>query len=236
MADDVKAATVTAAKRLLDEQEVEQGVSWLGARLREPSTYAGLGAIAGAAAFFHLIPNGNSTDVVKYVTTIGMALGGLIAVLLPESKSGGKKPNPLGMGVVIFAAALAASAPQPARAQSATVTGVNAALSAQAQQLLGVLNQIGSFVGQFASGDLNAAIADANAQTPANATAAACWQTIAKIAPAQIPQGAALAYLKQRVLDLQGLYTPMHSYCPGVAPAFLKLYDQALMLETQLNL
>jgi hypothetical protein len=63
-----------------DKAELEQDVSWLGARLREPSTYAGLAAVL---AMLHL-----STDpgLVHSLSMIGMGLGGVIAFLLPEGE------------------------------------------------------------------------------------------------------------------------------------------------------
>lgn len=69
------------------QAQAEREISWLGARLREPSTYAGLGTLASAAAFFHLIPAGSGIDLVKYVTMVGMGIGGVIAIALPEKGS-----------------------------------------------------------------------------------------------------------------------------------------------------
>ena len=61
-----------------DKAALEKDVSWLGARLREPSTYAGLAAML---AMLHL-----STDpgLVHSLSMIAMGLGGVIAFLLPE--------------------------------------------------------------------------------------------------------------------------------------------------------
>jgi len=92
----------------IDQQKVQAEISWLGARLREPSTYAGLSSLAAAAALFHLIPSGDGTDLVKYVTMIGMGVGGLIAILLPEP--GRARPRPPGPNVgstAVIALALA---------------------------------------------------------------------------------------------------------------------------------
>lgn len=105
----------------IDQQKVEAEISWLGARLREPSTYAGLSSLAAAAALFHLIPSGAGTDLVKYVTMIGMGIGGLIAILLPEAGRGKPKlPGPpiSSVGVIALALALASLAAMlPAHAQ-----------------------------------------------------------------------------------------------------------------------
>jgi hypothetical protein len=53
-------------------------VAFLLARLKEPSTYAGLGAIL-AAAGLHPRP-----DLLAAATNAAMALAGLAAVLIPE--------------------------------------------------------------------------------------------------------------------------------------------------------
>ena len=105
----------------IDQQKVEAEISWLGARLREPSTYAGLSSLAAVAALFHLIPDGSGANLVKYITMIGMGVGGLIAILLPEA--GGAKPklpgpNISSVAVIALAVALgSAAAILPAYAQ-----------------------------------------------------------------------------------------------------------------------
>lgn len=118
-------------------------------------------------------------------------------------------------------------------AQTSTVP---AQLSAAEAQLYSALNTIVGFVGGFVQADLNAAIADAQSQTPPNAQATACWKAIAQIPVTTIPTGAGLAYLKQRFLDLQGLYTPLNSNCGSVAPLFLKGYNQFMSLAASQNL
>ena len=55
------------------------GLSWLGARLAEPSTYAGIAATL-AAIGIHLDPS-----VAKNLTLAGTGIGGLLAFLLPEA-------------------------------------------------------------------------------------------------------------------------------------------------------
>ena len=69
-----------SAKPTFDKASAEKDISWLGARLREPSTYAGLAAVLAVA---HL-----STDpgLVHDITLIGTGLGGVIAFFLPEGK------------------------------------------------------------------------------------------------------------------------------------------------------
>ena len=72
--------TSTPSKPAFDKARLEKDVSWIGARLREPSTYAGLAAVLGVM--------GLSTDpgLVKNLSMIGMGLGGLVSFLLPEAK------------------------------------------------------------------------------------------------------------------------------------------------------
>jgi hypothetical protein len=120
MTDSQGAAKVFAPA--IDQQKVEAEISWLGARLREPSTYAGLSSLAAAAALFHLIPDGSGAGLVKYITMIGMGVGGLIAILLPEAgrKTRPKPPRPtISSAAMIALAVVLASlaAPWPTQAQ-----------------------------------------------------------------------------------------------------------------------
>jgi hypothetical protein len=64
----------------IDKAKAEQDVSWVGARLREPSTYAGLAVLLGLAHF------GNVDGWVAALTSIGVGIGGVIAIVLPEGK------------------------------------------------------------------------------------------------------------------------------------------------------
>jgi hypothetical protein len=54
-------------------------VEWCGARLREPSTYAGVGVLLGAV--FHVA---NADGWAAAIMSIGIGVGGIIAILLPE--------------------------------------------------------------------------------------------------------------------------------------------------------
>ncbi len=76
---DNQRAGKSAAK--IDERKLEQEASWIGARLREPSTYAGLAALLGLIGL-----DGGAADLVKNISMIGMGIGGLIAIVLPEAK------------------------------------------------------------------------------------------------------------------------------------------------------
>ncbi len=55
-------------------------VAYLAARMREPSTWAGLSTILIA---FKVLPNDPS--VATTLTTVGVALGGVLAAIFPES-------------------------------------------------------------------------------------------------------------------------------------------------------
>ena len=99
---------------MIDKAEVKKDVAWLGARLREPSTYLGLSALLAA---FHLA---DASSWVSAVTSIGLGVGGIIGILLPEGKAAPVKPaatNPttsaLAMGIIVLALAVS-----PALAQT----------------------------------------------------------------------------------------------------------------------
>ncbi len=154
----------------------------------------------------------------------GIALALRIVTTTPIFKSAVMIFALVGLGWLAF--------PAPSYAQ----TTPPAALTAVEQQVTTALNQIIGFVGGIAQADLSAAIADAQGQTPPNAVAVACWQTLAKIPQTQIPAGAGLAYLKQKFLDMQGLYAPMNSNCGSVAPLALKFYNQFMAQAAALNL
>jgi hypothetical protein len=64
-----------------DKARAERDISWLGARLREPSTYAGLATLLGVVGMT-LDPS-----LLKYLSMIGMGAGGIIAFFLPEQKT-----------------------------------------------------------------------------------------------------------------------------------------------------
>jgi hypothetical protein len=56
-------------------------MDFLIARLREPSTYAGVAAFVGALAF---LPH--AADISQSVGIVGTAVAGLLAIWLPETK------------------------------------------------------------------------------------------------------------------------------------------------------
>jgi hypothetical protein len=65
----------------MDKQAIDQEASWLGARLREPSTYVGIAALL--AGVVHLPAAAQWATV---ITDGGLALGGLLGIVLPEGK------------------------------------------------------------------------------------------------------------------------------------------------------
>jgi hypothetical protein len=66
----------------MDKAALIKQATWLGARLREPSTYVGL---AGILVAFH-IGNGevDAATWAGLITTGGIFFGSLLAVILPE--------------------------------------------------------------------------------------------------------------------------------------------------------
>jgi hypothetical protein len=58
-------------------------ISYIASRMKEPSTYSGIAAILIA---FKILPN--NPDVTSTLTTAGIAIGGILAAIFPEGKSG----------------------------------------------------------------------------------------------------------------------------------------------------
>jgi hypothetical protein len=79
-----------AAPQKIDAQKIVQEASWLGARLKEPSTYAGLGVLL--TLVFHV---SNAGALAMNIQTIGVGLGSIIlaviAIAVPEK--GGRAPK-----------------------------------------------------------------------------------------------------------------------------------------------
>lgn len=204
MADSQGAAK--AAPRV-DEQKIEQEASWLGKRLSEPSTYAGLGILLGVVLHFK-----NADLLAADIQTIGLGLGavilGIVAIITPEAgnkrsspaSSGPGNPNFTGMLVLLtIGAALALAAPRPAVAQTRQHRATESVPLPQPRP------STASFVGdappaklydsvrptvaqatqnplvvlrQFTVADLQAALADAKTQTPPDTVAAACYTAL----------------------------------------------------------
>jgi hypothetical protein len=110
----------------MDQAEVKKDVTWLGARLREPSTYLGLGMLLAA---LHVA---DASSWASALTSIGLGLGGIIGVLLPEGRAAPMKPamtNPttsaIAIGIIVFALAAAVG---PALAQEPRTGGAQVKL------------------------------------------------------------------------------------------------------------
>lgn len=130
----------------------------------------------------------------------------------------------------IIAAAFIAGLYTFATAQAQTTSPVQTTIN----QIEGVLNQVISAASQFTQADLALAISDANANN--NTAAATCWKNISGLNLLTIPQGAGLAYFKQRVLDLEASYVTINQTCGPIAPAFVKVYDTLVQQVAALNL
>jgi hypothetical protein len=208
MADDVK--TPPATKPAIDKANVMKGVAWFGARLREPSTYAGLAVLLAAIV--------NVKDAAAWSTavqSIGIGIGGIIAILLPEPKAAGTKVGSGTASAILLAAALGASLciPDPADAAAATKAGAQSGSSAltmtQVQQ-----NPL-ALLAQFTIGDLQAALADANAQTPPDTAAAACYAALLTVVQSKVadplPSGPGIFQALQKARDAKALIANLQS-------------------------
>ncbi len=64
---------------------MNQVIDYLAARMKEPSTWAGIASILIA---FKVLPNNPGTT--ETITTIGVAVGGILATIFPEGQPAGK--------------------------------------------------------------------------------------------------------------------------------------------------
>lgn len=90
-----------------------QEVAWISARLREKSTYAGLGVIVSMmlpllAKYVPALQDANSSQIVDYISMVGMGVGGLLSVFCREKGSA---------AVIAFLVAGALLVPHSANAQ-----------------------------------------------------------------------------------------------------------------------
>lgn len=219
----------------IDKQEIEQEVSWLGARLREPSTYAGLGILLAALHF------GDVSDWVSAISSIGIGIGGIIAIVLPEATRR-RAANPIGPSdnaiavlalcivgaTLIFAApALAANAMTPSKSRPAHGAARPTATQAQ-QNPLAVLQQ-------FTVADLQAALADAKAQTPPDTVAANCYAALIPFVQSQVqnplPSGAGAFQALQKARDAKAYLANIQS--PTGPLAGLNIACAPLVLDVQ---
>lgn len=123
---------------------------------------------------------------------------------------------------------LAQTTPPPA--ESATVQQIQAVIA----QVQNTLNGFINFGQNLVKTDLDLATAQANAT--GNTVAAKCWQTIEQVQLVPIPNGAGIAWFKQRYLDLAAQYVNVNQSCSTVAPAYVRLYNQVIQQMQALNL
>jgi len=226
MADDVKTAP---AKPTVDADGIKKSVSWFGARLREPSTYAGLAVLL--TAIFHLKDASAWSSAIE---SIGVGIGGVIAILLPEAKSTGKTATPAGVALLLLAAACGALICCPGLAEAA---GVKAPAKPAVSQLTAVQVQQNplALLRQFTVSDLEAALADANAQTPPDATAAACYKALLAVVQSNVanplPAGPGIFQALQKARDAKALIANLQS--PTGPLADLNASCAPLVLDAQ---
>ena len=219
-------------KPVIDKAEVARDISWLGARLREPSTYAGLGILFAA---FHLA---NAGDWVSAITAIGTGVGGIVAIVLPEAKRprgnggvpGGRVVAMLALGVaaalVCVTPALAANKPL-VRRPAATASTRPTVTQAQQNPLV--------VVRQFTIADLQAALADAQAQTPPDTVAVNCYTALIPFVQSQaqnpLPAGAGVFQALQKARDAKAYLANIQS--PTGPLASLNIACAPLVLDVQ---
>ncbi len=218
-------------KPVIDKAEVTQDISWLGARLREPSTYAGLGILFAA---FHLA---NAGDWVSAITAIGTGVGGIVAILLPEAKrprgNGGVPGGPALTMLVLCAAALVCAAPALAankplvRRPAMAVSNKPTVTQAQQNPLI--------VVRQFTIADLQSALADAQAQTPPDTVAVNCYSALIPFVQSQaqnpLPAGAGVFQALQKARDAKAYLANIQS--PTGPLASLNIACAPLVLDVQ---
>jgi hypothetical protein len=216
-----------------DKQKAEREISWLGARLREPSTYAGIAVVLAALHF------GNANDWVSAITSIGTGIGGVIAIVLPEaSRQRGNGVVPAGRALMLLALCAAAAVfaggvpalaatkpplhrPSPAPSAKPSVT--------QAQQNPLIV------VRQFTIADLQAALADAQAQSPPDTVAVNCYTALIPFVQSQaqnpLPAGAGVFQALQKARDAKAYLANIQS--PTGPLASLNIACAPLVLDVQ---
>jgi hypothetical protein len=251
-----------AAPKAIDAQKTEQEISWLGARLREKSTYAGLTvavslALPFLAKFVPALADANAAQIVNDISAIGIGVGGLIAIVMPEKGSAkaiafmlaiagalafGQPAHAQAIGTVSGAPTIHhvrhrahAAAPLPARAiyDSAAAPGKPSVAQAQQNPLL-VLQQ-------FTVADLQAALKDAQSQTPPDTTAASCYTALIPFVQSQaqnpLPAGAGIFQALQKARDakaylanIQSPTGPLAGLNQACAPLVLDVQNTLLTL------
>lgn len=195
-------------KPTIDKAVVEKDVSWIGARLREPSTYAGL------AALLAVVGVGAGSDLIKDISMIGMGIGGLVAIILPDArKAVGAVILGLGMAMLALGGGAHAATPLP-KPRPAAVAVHAAPASGTVTQTQALQNPV-LVIQQFSVADLQAALADAQAQTPPDATSAACYTALIPIVQSNLanplPQGPGIFQALQKIRDAKALLANLQS-------------------------
>jgi hypothetical protein len=192
MADDPKTAPQ------IDSQKVVQEISWLGARLREPSTYAGLALVLGAV--FHV---GDAQDWASNLQSIGMGVGGIVAIALPEGKATAKVAALLALcilGVSLLAPmpAQAANTVQFTKLKSAVKKDATAPAAAPQKTVDPI-----TWLRNFGTSDLQNALNQAT--TNNNLTTKPCWTYLLGLAqgstPSLLPNQAGVATFIETAFD-----------------------------------
>jgi hypothetical protein len=220
-------------KPVIGKAEVAQDVSWLGARLREPSTYAGLGILFAA---FHLA---NAGDWVSAITAIGTGVGGVIAILLPEARQPrGNGGAPIGRVLAMLAlcaAAALACAVGPAMAANKPLIRRPVASASTRPTVTQAQQNPLIVVRQFTIADLQAALADAQAQTPPDTVAANCYTALIPFVQSQaqnpLPAGAGVFQALQKARDAKAYLANIQS--PTGPLASLNIACAPLVLDVQ---
>jgi len=92
------------------------------------------------------------------------------------------------------------------------------------------------FLNQVTTADLNAAIMDANAQTPPDTIGAKCWQDwLAVLPPNGLPDGAGLAWLVQKLRDLQTAVGNLNNDCRQVTPTLLSQLNNVMLILAKIQ-
>ncbi len=223
-------------KPVIDKAEAAQDISWLGARLREPSTYAGLGILLAA---FHLA---NAGDWVSAITAIGTGVGGIIAILLPEAKqprSGGTVSSGRALALFVFCTAAAAVAAltcaAPAKAANKPLVRRPAAIVSTKPTVTQAQQNPLIIVRQFTIADLQTALADAQAQTPPDTVAVNCYTALIPFVQSQaqnpLPAGAGVFQALQKARDAKAYLANIQS--PTGPLASLNIACAPLVLDVQ---
>lgn len=259
------------AGKPVPKQSAAQEISYIGARLREKSTYAGLSVVISLALPFlskyvPALSGDDAAQIVNAISALGVAIGGIIAILLPE-RGNTRAPLPVpgskGSAKAIIALWGVAGAltflPPPAHAamvRHARTVARNVPLPKPRPAQLGNLwdsvkpgkptvPQVQQnpllVLQQFTAADLQAALKDAQSQTPPDTTAASCYAALIPFVQSQVqnplPQGAGVFQALQKARDakaylanIQSPTGPLAGLNQACAPLVLDVQNTLLTL------